>query len=213
MDGWMNWSSSLLAQDLLLINPDNVYVTTMVIPDLFKLTYLKHDLACALRSISSNSGVYLDWILMLIWYDWGDSDWAGCSGLETCVLFLLDGSMNGSMNTCSITCCSFPCGIQGRWMCHPPHAGFLSPPSHSMLTPESYSSDLGYKKISVSPCTVETCFKDLTQGPKSCCRCHHHHETLLGLLYNKSRGQLRQDLPWLLRQHLKHNSIIACAQK
>lgn len=53
--------SALLAQDLLLLTL-MVYVTTIVIPDLFKLTYLRYDLACALRALSAYSGVnvYLD---------------------------------------------------------------------------------------------------------------------------------------------------------
>lgn len=48
-----------------------IYVTTRVIPDLLKVTYLRFDLACALMASSSNSGVnvYFDWILMFIWYE------------------------------------------------------------------------------------------------------------------------------------------------
>lgn len=68
-----------------------------------------------------------------------------------CALFVLDGPMERSFNLYSFilyifkytTRCSFPSCIQGGWMCHPPHAGFLSPPSHFMTTSESYSSDLG----------------------------------------------------------------------
>lgn len=119
---------------------------------------------------------------------------AGCSGLKMCVFLVLDESMGGFLNI-YIHVLYFPLLYPGKvdvssTSCRLP----LSSLTLTFLRVTHLIS--GYKKnFSMSPCTVETCFKDLAQGPKSCCRCHHHHESLVELLYNISRDQLRQDPP------------------
>lgn len=88
-----------------------MYVTILVIPDLFKLTY-STCLVCLLQSLSSNSGVYLDLILMfnnnvrLRRFRLGWLHWTGNH----------DGLMDGSFNI--HTRCSVLSYIQGRWMSH-----------------------------------------------------------------------------------------------
>lgn len=69
----------------------------------------------------------------------------------------------------------------------------LLPHTH-MPAPELLMLSGVIKSLQQISCAAGTYFKDLAQGPKSCCRCDHHDESLVELLYNKSRGHLNRDL-------------------